>query len=87
MNPLLSIIHGNQNRQNGNGGNNMLAAAMAAMMSGKSPQEFLSTIPELQGMDISNPIALSQMLCKSRGIDYEQAKSSVYNTVTNMQKS
>lgn len=85
MNPLMSLLANTQNRQNGfQDKNSVMRAAFLAMMSGQSPQEFLKTLPQCQGMDLSNLTETSKNLCKSKGIDYDQAKQSVSSQVNNM---
>lgn len=77
MNPLIQMLNNNVPVNNGN----IMQRAMAAMMSGQTPQQFLASIPQLQGMDISNPQALAQKLCADRGINYEQAKQQITNSL------
>lgn len=87
MNPLMNLLMQNQNRQNGStpqNGNTVMRAAFLAMLSGQSPQEFLKTLPQCQGMDLSNLTEASKKLCQEKGIDYEQAKANVTNQVNNM---
>lgn len=87
MNPLMSLLLNTQNRQNGfQDKNSVMRAAFLAMMSGQSPQEFLKTLPQCQGMDLSNLTETSKNLCKSKGIDYEQAKQSVSNEINTISK-
>lgn len=50
------------------------------------PQEFLKTLPQCQGMDLSNLTEASKNLCKSKGIDYETAKQSVSNEINTISK-
>ena len=77
MNPLIQMLNNNVPMNN----NNIMQKAMMAMMSGQTPQQFLSSIPQLQGMDISNPQALAQKMCQDRGINYEQAKQQITNSL------
>lgn len=87
MNPLMSLLANNQNRQNGfQDKNSVMRAAFLAMMSGQSPQEFLKTLPQCQGMDLRNLTEASKNLCKSKGINYEQAKQSVSNEINTISK-
>lgn len=87
MNPLMSLLANNQNRQNSfQDKNSVMRAAFLAMMSGQSPQEFLKTLPQCQGMDLSNLTEASKNLCKSKGINYEQAKQSVSNEINTISK-
>ena len=80
MNPLIQMLNNNVPVNNAG---NIMQRAMAAMMSGQTPQQFLSSIPQLQGLDISNPQALAQKLCADRGINYEQAKQQITNSLNN----
>ena len=73
MNPIMNMLNMNIG-VNGAQGRNMMAMAMSAMMSGKSPQEFLKTIPELSGMDLSNIQSTAEKLCKEKGVNIEDAK-------------
>ena len=86
MNPLMAMIA--QNRQNGSNtpqnGNSVMRAAFLAMMSGQSPQDFLKTLPQCQGLDLSNLTETSKKLCQEKGLDYEQTKVNVVNQVNNM---
>jgi hypothetical protein len=83
----MSLLTNNQNRQNGfQDKNSVMRAAFLAMMSGQSPQEFLKTLPQCQGMDLSNLTEASKKLCKSKGINYEQAKQSVSNEINTISK-
>lgn len=88
MNPLMNLLMQNQNRQNGSStpqnGNDVMRAAFLAMMSGQSPQEFLKTLPQCQGIDLSNLTEASKKLCQEKGLDYEQTKANVVNQVNNM---
>lgn len=87
MNPLMSLLANNQNRQNGfQDKNSVIRAAFLAMMSGQSPQEFLKTLPQCQGMDLSNLTETSKQLCQQKGIDYEQAKANVSSQINDMRK-
>lgn len=76
MNPIINMLNA---RQGFNGGQNrnMLMSAMQAMMSGKSPQEFLKSIPELSGMDLSNIQGTAEKLCKEKGVNIEDAKKMI----------
>lgn len=78
MNPLIKMINSNNPVQNNQ---NIMRMAIAAMMSGQSPQQFLASVPQLQGMDFSNPQALAQKLCAERGINYNQAVQQVQNMI------
>lgn len=76
MNPIINMLNA---RQGFNGGQNrnVLMSAMQAMMSGKSPQEFLKSIPELSGMDLSNIQGTAEKLCKEKGVNIEDAKKMI----------
>lgn len=80
MNPIISMLNA---RQGFNGGQNrnMLMSAMQAMMSGKSPQEFLKSIPELSGMDLSNIQGTAEKLCKEKGVNIEDAKKMISSQI------
>lgn len=87
MNPLMSLLANNQNRQNGfQDKNSVMRAAFLAMMSGQSPQDFLKTLPQCQGMDLSNLTETSKQLCQQKGIDYERAKANVSSQINDMRK-
>lgn len=73
MNPILSMLNARQ-AFNGGQNRNVMLSAMQAMMSGKTPQEFLKSIPELQGMDLSNIPGTAEKLCKEKGVNIEDAK-------------
>jgi hypothetical protein len=70
-------------RQGFNGGQNrnIMMLAMQAMMSGKSPQEFLKSIPELSGMDLSNIQGTAEKLCKEKGVNIEDAKKMISSQI------
>ena len=76
MNPIINMLNA---RQGFNGGQNrnIMLSAMQAMMSGKSPQEFLKSIPELSGMDLSNIQGTAEKLCKEKGVNIEDAKKMI----------
>ena len=76
MNPIINMLNA---RQGFNGGQNrnMMLSAMQAMMSGKSPQEFLKSIPELSSMDLSNIQGTAEKLCKEKGVNIEDAKKMI----------
>ena len=80
MNPIMNMLNMNIG-VNGAQGRNMMAMAMSAMMSGKSPQEFLKTIPELSGMDLSNIQSTAEKLCKERGVNIEDAKRMISSQI------
>lgn len=82
MNPLIQMLNRSAASapvQNGN----IMQRAMSAMLSGQSPQDFLKTIPQLGGMDLSNPQALAQQICNSRGINYDEARKQIVNQLGN----
>lgn len=80
MNPIINMLNA---RQSFNGGQNrnMMLSAMQAMMSGKSPQEFLKSIPELSGMDLSNIQGTAEKLCKEKGVNIEDAKKMISSQI------
>lgn len=80
MNPIINMLNA---RQDFNGGQNrnMMLSAMQAMMSGKSPQEFLRSIPELSGMDLSNIQGTAEKLCKEKGVNIEDAKKMISSQI------
>lgn len=78
MNPILQMM---QSRPNGQ---NMMMRAMSAMMSGQTPQQFLRSLPELNGMDLNNIQNTAQQLCQQKGINYEQAKTQISNQLAGM---
>ena len=80
MNPIMNMLNMNMGA-NGAQGRNMMAMAMQAMMSGKSPHEFLKSIPQLNGMDLSNIQGTAQKLCQEKGVNYEDAKSMISSQI------
>ena len=84
MNPLVQLVTNTAMNNMSVPQNNVLMQAFKAMMSGQTPQEFLKTIPQLNGMDLSNIQSTAQQLCQSRGINYEQAKNMISNQMTGM---
>lgn len=80
MNPIINMLNA---RQGFNGGQNrnIMMLAMQAMMSGKSPQEFLKSIPELSGMDLSNIQGTAEKLCKEKGVNIEDAKKMISSQI------
>lgn len=56
---------------------NIMAMALAAAMSGQTPQQFLSSLPEFQGVNLNNIQGTAQQLCQQRGIDYNTAINQV----------
>lgn len=80
MNPIINMLNA---RQGFNGGQNrnIMMLAMQAMMSGKSPQEFLKSIPELSGMDLSNIQGTAEKLCKEKGVNIEDAKRMISSQI------
>ena len=83
MNPIINMLNA---RQGFNGGQNrnIMMLAMQAMMSGKSPQEFLKSIPELSGMDLSNIQGTAEKLCKEKGVNIEDAKQMISSQLQGM---
>lgn len=80
MNPIMNMLNMNMGT-NGAQGRNMMAMAMSAMMSGKSPQEFLKSIPELKDMDFSNIQQAAKKVCNDRGVNYEDAKNLISSQI------
>ena len=80
MNPIMNMLNMNTGT-NGAQGRNIMAMAMSAMMSGKSPQEFLKSIPQLNGMDFSNIQGTAQKLCQEKGVNYEEAKNVISSQI------
>ena len=64
--------------------------AVAAMMSGESPQKFMKklakTEPRLKGLDLNNLSKTAEKLYSSQGKDISQAKQEIINNVGNMSK-
>ena len=83
MNPIMNMLNMNMGA-NGAQGRNMMAMAMQAMMSGKSPQEFLRSIPELSGMDFTNIQGTAEKLCKEKGVNIEDAKNMISSQLQGM---
>ena len=80
MNPIVNMLNMKQ-AFNGGQNRNMMLSAMQAMMSGKTPQEFLRSIPELQGMDLSNIPGTAEKLCKEKGVNIEDAKRMISSQI------
>ena len=81
-NPILQMLaSGNQNPQT-----NIMMQAVGAMMRGESPQSFLQnlakTMPELQGLDLSNPSKTAEKLYQDKGQDINAAKTSIMDKVS-----
>ena len=55
--------------------------AIGAMLRGESPQAFLQNLaktnPQLQGLDLTNLDKTAQELCNKNGEDYNTAKASI----------
>ena len=80
MNPIVNMLSMKQ-AFNGGQNRNMMLSAMQAMMSGKTPHEFLKSIPELQGMDLSNIPGTAEKLCKEKGVNIEDAKRMISSQI------
>lgn len=80
MNPIVNMLNMKQAFNDGQN-RNMMLSAMQAMMSGKTPQEFLRSIPELQGMDLSNISGAAEKLCKEKGVNIEDAKRMISSQI------
>ena len=83
MNPIMNML-GSIQPQNGAQNRNMMMSAMFAMMRGQSPQDFLKSIPELQGVDLSNIQSAAQKICNDKGVNYEDAKSLISTQIKGM---
>lgn len=46
--------------------------ALNAMMSGQTPKQFLSSLPQLKGMNLDNLEQTARDLCNKNGINMEQ---------------
>lgn len=60
--------------------------AFGAMLRGESPQTFMQNLartnPSLQGLDLTNLDKTAQDLCNKNGEDYNTAKSSIRDKVS-----
>ena len=83
MNPIMNML-GSMQSKNGAQNRNVMMSAMFAMMRGQSPQDFLKTIPELNGVDLSNIEGAAQKICSDRGVNYEDAKQMVSSQLKGM---
>lgn len=83
MNPIMNML-GSIQPQNSGQNRNMMMSAVFAMMRGQSPQDFLKTIPELNGVDLSNIEGAAQKICSDRGVNYEDAKQMVSSQLKGM---
>lgn len=83
MNPIMNML-GSMQSKNGAQNRNVMMSAMFAMMRGQSPQDFLRTIPELNGVDLSNIEGAAQKICSDRGVNYEDAKQMVSSQLKGM---
>ena len=83
MNPIMNML-GSIQPQNGGQNRNMMMSAVFAMMRGQSPQDFLKTIPELNGVDLSNIEGAAKKICNDRGVNYEDAKQMVSSQLKGM---
>lgn len=56
------------------------------MLRGESPQTFLQNLaktePKLQELDLSNPEKTAEELCQKNGEDYNSAKASLMNKIS-----
>lgn len=88
MNPLLNLLGGNIGGGSASTGGNPMKQAVIAMMSGQSPESFLSNLAKtdsrFQGLDFSNLEQTAHDLCKQKGVDENQAIQQVQNSVKNM---
>lgn len=81
QNPILQMLQsGNQNPQS-----NIMMQAFGAMMRGESPQTFLQnlakTMPELQGLDLTDPNKTAEKLYADKGQDISAAKASIMDRI------
>lgn len=81
-NPILQMLaSGNQNPQT-----NIMMQAVGAMLRGETPQSFLQnlakSVPELQGMDLSDPNKAAEKLYAEKGQDINAARSSIMDRVS-----
>ena len=83
MNPIVNMLN-SAKPLNSNSNRNMMMSAVFAMMRGQSPQDFLKTIPELKGVDLSNIEGAAQKICKDKGVNYEDAKSLISSQLKGM---
>lgn len=60
--------------------------AVGAMIRGETPQSFLQNLaktdPRLQGLDLSNPEKAAQDLYAQKGEDYNAAKTSIRDKIS-----
>ena len=63
--------------------NNIMLQAFGAMMSGKTPQQFLQSLPQLQGMNLNNLEQTARDLCAKNGIDMNQKIGEIQNEFAN----
>lgn len=63
--------------------NNILFQAFGAMMSGKSPQQFLSSLPQFKGMNLNNLEQTARDLCAKNGIDMNQKLEEIKSEFAN----
>ena len=72
--------------QNQNQGTKIMMQAVGAMLRGESPQTFLQNLaktePKLQELDLSNPEKTAEELCQKNGEDYNSAKASLMNKIS-----
>lgn len=83
MNPIINMLNSSK-PLNSNSNRNVMMSAMFAMMRGQSPQDFLKTIPELSGVDLSNIEGAAQKICKDKGVNYEDARSLISSQLKGM---
>ena len=80
MNPIMQMLTGNSNASN------IMMQAFGAMMSGKSPQQFLQSLPQLQGINLSNLEQTARELCNSKGIDMNKKMEEIKSGFANSNK-
>ena len=86
LNPILQTLgQGSKNNSN-----NVMLQAVAAMIRGESPQEFMKNLARtdsrLQGLDLNNLSGTAEKLYNSQGKDISQAKQDIIENVNNLSK-
>ena len=81
QNPILQMLQsGSQTPQS-----NIMMQAVGAMMRGESPQTFLQnlakTMPDLQGLDLTDPNKAAEKLYADKGQDITAAKASIMDKI------
>ena len=80
QNPILQMLSGSQSPQS-----NIMMQAVGAMMRGETPQSFLQnlakTMPELQGLDLTDLNKTAEKLYQEKGQDINAAKSTIMDKI------